>query len=433
MRRHRPIVISICSLAVLLLPSAVPAGATERGPLRAGAARVDVTPTTLAGLTNLWGTPFEGVHDRIYVRALVLDNSRTTAALVAADVVEFGDTTAVRQRIANETGIPADNILISATHDHNAPRVGAVSPGASARAGGPATAAYTEFVYERLLEAVRQAKARLAPARVGAGAGHADVNTNRNELTPKGWKLGVNPDLPSDKTVWVVKFENTAGDPIAYFVNYAVHAVVMGPENKLVTGDIAGATSRYIEQHFDDRVVALWTSGPAGDQNPKFMTWDTTFTNKTLRPGFGLMESQAQILAEEAIRTASGVDHTLSDIRLMGAQRMLTCPANVDPRRPAPIAGPPSSEVNIRLGLVMIDRIALAAVSAEVYTNIYWHLKKESPFTNTIMVTLVNDRLGYLPDDAAYEMPYFGIPGPAQKNCAEPGIVNGMLEMMDRF
>jgi hypothetical protein len=433
MRRHKPIVVAICSLAVLLLPSAVPAGATERGPLRAGAARVDVTPTTLAGLTNLWGTPFEGVHDKIYVRALVLDNSRTTAALVAGDVVEFGDTTAVRQRIANETGIPADNILISATHDHNAPRVGAVSPGASARAGGPATAAYTEFVYERLLEAVRQAKARLAPARVGAGAGHADVNTNRNELTPKGWKLGVNPDLPSDKTVWVVKFENTAGDPIAYFVNYAVHAVVMGPENKLVTGDIAGATSRYIEQHFDDKVVALWTSGPAGDQNPKFMAWDTTFTNKTLRPGFGLMESQAQILAEEAIRTASGVDHTLSDIRLMGAQRMLTCPANLDPRRPAPIAGPPSSEVNIRLGLVMIDRIALAAVSAEVYTNIYWHLKKESPFTNTIMVTLVNDRLGYLPDDAAYEMPYFGVPGPAQKNCAEPGIVNGILEMMDRF
>jgi len=432
MRQQKRIVRSTCSLA-LLLACAVPAAATERGPLRVGAAKVDITPTDLAGLTNLWGTPFEGVHDKIYVRALVLDNSATTAALVAGDVVEFGDTTAVRQRIANETGIPADNILISATHDHNAPRVGSVSPGASARAGGPATVAYSELVYERILEAVRQAKARLAPARVGVGAGHADVNTNRNQLTPKGWKLGVNPDLPSDKTVWVVRFESTAGEPIAFFVNYAVHAVVMGPENKLVTGDIAGATSRFIEQHFDDKVVALWTSGPAGDQNPKFMTWDTTFTGKTQRPGFSLMESQAQMLAEEAVRTASGIDHTLSDVRLMAAQRTLTCPANVDPRRPSRIAGPPATEVNVRLGLVMIDRIALAAVSAEVYTNIYWHLKKESPFTNTIMVTLVNDRLGYLPDDAAYEMPYFGVPGPAQKGCAEPGIVNGMLEMMDGF
>ena len=433
MRKQKRIVRSTCSLAALLFACAVPATATDRGPLRVGAAKVDITPTDLAGLTNLWGTPFEGVHDKIYVRALVLDNSTTTAALVAGDVVEFGDTTAVRQRIANETGIPADNILISATHDHNAPRVGSVSPGASARAGGPATVAYTEFVYERILEAVRQAKASLAPARVGVGAGRADVNTNRNQLTPKGWKLGVNPDLPSDKTVWVVKFESTAGEPIAFFVNYAVHAVVMGPENKLLTGDIAGATSRFIEQHFDDKVVALWTSGPAGDQNPKFMTWDTTSTGKTQRPGFSLMESQAQMLAEEAVRTASGIDHSLSDVRLMAAQRTLTCPANVDPRRPSRIAGPPATEVNVRLGLVMIDRIALAAVSAEVYTNIYWRLKRESPFTNTIMVTLANDRLGYLPDDAAYEMGYFGVPGPAQKGCAEPGIVNGMLEMMDRF
>ena len=379
-----------CGLAIGLLVFAMTATATERGPLRAGVAKVDITPTSLAGITNLWGTQFEGVHDKIYVRALVLDNARTTAALIASDLVEFGDTTAVRQRIAKEIGIPADNILISATHDHNAPRVGSVSPGATARPGGAATAAYSAYVYDRILEAVRQAKATLQPATVGVGAGRADVNTNRNELTPQGWKLGVNPDLPSDKTVWVVKFETPAGEPIAFFVNYAVHAVVMGPENKLVTGDIAGATSRVIEQRFNDRVVALWTSGPAGDQNPKFMTWDTTFTNKTLQPGFELMEAQGRILAEEAIRTASRIDHKLSDIRLMAAQEVLTCPANINPNRPSQIAGPPATQVDIRLGLLMIDRIVLAAVAGEVYTNIYWHLKRESPFTNTIMVTMVN-------------------------------------------
>jgi hypothetical protein len=40
-----------------------------------------------------------------------------------------------------------------------------------------------------------------------------------------------NPDLPSDKTVWVVKFETVSGEPIAFFVNYAVHGVAMSPEN----------------------------------------------------------------------------------------------------------------------------------------------------------------------------------------------------------
>jgi enterochelin esterase-like enzyme len=49
------------------------------GQLRAGAAKVDVTPEDLAGLTNLWRTPFEGVHDRIYLRALVVDSGLETA------------------------------------------------------------------------------------------------------------------------------------------------------------------------------------------------------------------------------------------------------------------------------------------------------------------------------------------------------------------
>ena len=39
--------------------------------LLAGVARVDVTPQDLTGLTNLWRSLFEGVHDRAYLRALV--------------------------------------------------------------------------------------------------------------------------------------------------------------------------------------------------------------------------------------------------------------------------------------------------------------------------------------------------------------------------
>jgi neutral ceramidase len=421
---------------MLLLVFAMTAAATERGPLRAGVAKVDITPPDLTGLTNLWGTQFEGVHDKIYARALVLDNSTTTAAVIAADLVEFGDTTEVRQRIAKEAGIPADNIFISATHDYSAPRAGKVSPGGTARRGGAATAVYSAFVDDRILEAVREAKMKLQPAKVGVGAGNADVNINREQLTAQGWRIGVNPDRVSDKTVWVVKFETLNGEPIAFFVNYAVRSVVMGPENKLLTGDLAGATSRYIEQHFNDKVVALWTCGSVGDQNPKFITWDYTFTQKTLQHGFSLVDSQGQILAEETLRTAGNIQHQLSDIRLMAAQKILTCPANTkpNPNRPAEVLVPPSAQVNIRLGLLMIDRIALANVSGEVVTPIYWRLKKESPFTNTIMVSLVNDRIGYIADDVAYDTPFFELSGtPVARNCAEPGIVNGMLEMMDEF
>ena len=149
-----------------------------------------------------------------------------------------------------------------------------------------------------------------------------------------------------------------------------------------------------------------------------------------------LVDSQSQILAEESIRTANRIEHEISDIRLMAAQKILACPPNTkpNPNRSAQVVVSPVDQVDIRLGLLMIDRIALASVSGEVVTNIYWRLKKESPFTNTIMVSLVNDRVGYLADDVAYETPYFELSGtPVARNCAEPGIVNGMLEMMKQY
>ena len=65
----------------------------------------------------------------------------------------------------------------------------------------------------------------------------------------------------------MIKFESLNGDPIALYYNYAMHAVITGTLD-LVSGDIPGATSRYIESHFNDKAVALWSEGAAGDQNP---------------------------------------------------------------------------------------------------------------------------------------------------------------------
>jgi hypothetical protein len=71
----------------------------EGNALRAGAAKVDITPKDLGGLWMVWAQPFDGVHDPIYARAVVVDNGVNSAAIVATDLVEFGDTTSLRERI----------------------------------------------------------------------------------------------------------------------------------------------------------------------------------------------------------------------------------------------------------------------------------------------------------------------------------------------
>ena len=412
----------------------------DQAPLRVGAARVDITPAEDAALpmSGYRGRKqgFQKIHDKIYVRAIVLDNGASRAAVVTWELIGVPNIlwTEVSQRVASEMGIPVENLLLAGVHDHGAP---------SLRGGfgetGPSTAAYTEKVQAATLEAVRQAKAKLQPARAGAGAGRAYLNVNRREYMPSlgSWGLGRNPDGPSDKTVSVLKFEDMSGKPIAFFINYAVHAVIMGPENLQITGDLPGATSRFVEQYYagqlprprsdagfllrprpeqiTDGVVAAWTSGAAGDQNPNALAAGSDFT---------LVDAMGQILGEEVIRVAGGI-RTSPEAGIRGAQKVVTCPGTrLEP-------GP--SSVDIRLGLLMINDIALAGVSGEVLTMIHERLKRESPFKHTIMVTHANGASGYIPDDAAYDQVSYEITTTRiKRGCAEGAIVNGLLDLLNR-
>lgn len=403
----------------------VVAGA-EKGSLRAGAARVDITPAKEAALVmSGYGSRTEGhkgVHDNLYVRAVALDDGTTQAAMVTCDLIglSHGLWEKITGRIAQEAGIPRENVLLVGVHTHGAPTLAAPTGEADAK-----KVAYTAKVEDGILEAVRQAKASLQPARAGAGEGKVNVNINRRARTADGdMRLGFNPDGPTDKTVAVIKFETLAGEPIAIFSNYAVHGVAMGPRNLEITGDVPGATSRFIEKHFGDKVVAPWSSGAAGDQNTIY------------GPGteFGPVADLGRILGEEVIRVAAQIQ-TSPRARIRGIEKVVSCPGQrfVRGSRFPNYQFQDGDPVEIRLSLLMLNHIALAGVSGEVLTMIGQRLKKESPFSHTIMVTHCNGSSGYLPDDAAYaQISYEITTSRVKKGCAENAIVNGLLEMMDQ-
>ncbi|HTS31530.1 MAG TPA: neutral/alkaline non-lysosomal ceramidase N-terminal domain-containing protein [Bryobacteraceae bacterium] len=435
---------------IVLAAVGFPAWCADPGSLRAGAARVDITPAADAALVMAgYGgrtQGFKGIHDHIYVRAIVLDDGATQAALVAWELLFVPDSVwaDVSPRIAHDLGIRPENLILAAVHDHGAPTIGATG-GAS-----PGTAEYTRKVEDAAVEAVRLAKSRLQPAKVGVGTGTASININRRELTPsQGWWLGFNENGPSDKTVSVMRFEDMSGKPIAFFLNYAVHAVVMGPDNYQITGDLAGATSRFVEQHYqgkdrprsdagarlrlrpeeragDDGPVAVWTSGAAGDQNPVSMATGDDFA---------LADALGRILGEEVVRVAGAIQ-TLPAARIWGAQKVVTCPGRSVEPGPRPRTDYKFSDappVNIRLGLLMIGDVALAGVSGEVFTLIHRHLKEESPFRNTIMVTHANGSSGYIPNDGSFDQIGYEVTTSHLKaGCAENEIVNGFVEMMRR-
>lgn len=92
--------------------SGAQAQVTTTGPLRVGAAKVDITP----GLGDL-PKHYLGALDRVYSRAIVIDNGATTAALVTVDVIMLSNAVAdcVNDRIASELGIPVQHIVLAGT------------------------------------------------------------------------------------------------------------------------------------------------------------------------------------------------------------------------------------------------------------------------------------------------------------------------------
>ncbi|HEV2246408.1 MAG TPA: neutral/alkaline non-lysosomal ceramidase N-terminal domain-containing protein [Terriglobia bacterium] len=441
---------TLCSVVILGGACTLSALGAPQGTLSVGAARVDVTPPADAALPmsgcNSRKEGFQKIHDHIYARAIVLSDGAHQAAILSWELIGMPDGVwqQVSQRISRELGIPADHVILAGEHVHSAPTVA----GAYTK-GTPDTIAYTTKLEDYAFQAVKQAKANLQPARFGFGVGRADVNINRREQFPDGeWDLGYNPEGPSDKTVAVLKFETLAGKPIALLINYAVHGVVMGPDNLEVSGDLPGATSRFVEQYYRgdiptrsdggwdlqlqpqekaDGVVALWTSGAAGDQNPIVMDEGNDFS---------MVDALGRILGEETVRVANNIKNLSPEASVWGGQRVINCPGRTVVPGPHPHgeykfedAGP----VDIRLSLLMLNNIAVAGVSGEVLTPIFLRLARESPFHHTIIITHANGLSGYIPNDAAYNQVSYEITTTHLKpGCAETGIVNGLVEMMNR-
>ena len=81
----------------------------------------------------------------------------------------------------------------------------------------------------------------------------------------------------------------------------------------------------------------------------------------------------------------------------------------------------------------MINHISITSVSGEVATKIYYHLKKDSPFTNTMMITMGNDRIGYIVEDAGLETPTFEAQGTVLKPGTEMAIVHNLVDMLSKY
>jgi neutral ceramidase len=427
-------------LLVISMTLAASVGHAQEKRFRAGAYAQDITPAKFpisvnGGMTDRQAT---AAHDRLHARCLVLDDGTTTIALVVCDscMIPREVTDHAKAQAAKLTGIPANRILISATHTHTAPTVAGVFQ-------SEPDEAYQKFLAAKIAAGIAKAHGQLAPAKIGWGVGkdETQVFNRRWKVRPgsmllkdpfdKGTdKVKMNPgymhaDLlepagPIDPEIAFVSVQSTKGMPIALLANYSLHYVGGVPA---LSADYFGMFANRMATYLDaDKTeppfVGIMSNGTSGNIN--------NVNYGKAGPGKKESGEQARIVAESVAKATFDAHKKIKfhdwvelkmaqkeielgvrlpdekevkrakDILAAAKKPVLTTQPEIYARETVLMAKYPP-KVNVILQAIRIGELGVVANPCETFVEIGLEIKQKSPLKQTFTIELANGYNGYLP------------------------------------
>ncbi len=272
--------------------------------LRAGVARVEITPSTfmpMYGYSNRKCGPANGTHDPLFAKALVLEAGDSKLAIVTMDLGSIVSDN-LRRDVAAKLNIPI--LLLSASHTHSAP---SFLPYGSSPATDAGAQAYLAEIERKIFGAIQEASRGMFPARLGIARGSLQLGYNRLLLRDDGRARALFDNLeripygPVDPEFVLLRVDDAAGTPRALLVHYATHAVVLGPTSCQYSADYPGIMQSTVEKELNGTQV-MFVQGGAGDINPIFMA-----RSGNIEADFKVMEKMGQTFAGEIIRANKNV------------------------------------------------------------------------------------------------------------------------------
>lgn len=413
--------------------------------LKVGAFAQDITPPKFpvsvnGGFADRRATK---ANDPLHARALlVIDDGTAAVVLVVVDSCmlprELID--AAKTKAAKATGIPATNMLVSATHTHSAPTSTAVF-------GSPVNADYVPFLTDGIAAAIEKAHAARVPAKLAFGA-----VDEPSQLFNRRWKTKAgavnadpfggtadkvkmnpghqNPNLdvqagPVDPQVSVIAARDLADRPLSLFANYGLHYVGdLPPLSADYFGVFAELVGPKLGADKGSKFVGILSNGTSGDVN----NVDYANPPKKAAPG-ERCRAVAEVVATAAKKAEADAKYT-TDVRVGAAEeelefkvrkptaaeidratRILAALDSRSPSKPEEVYADETlalakypDTVRLKVQALRIGEQAVVAIPCETFAEIGLAIKKDSPFKRTLVVSLANGYNGYLPTPAQHAL-----------------------------
>ena len=194
------------------------------------------------------------------------------------------------------------------------------------------------------------------------------------------------PTSPIDPSVGILRFTDSRGKVLALVVNYACHAVVLGPDNLQYSADWPGFMYRYLEAKLGDPAICYWIPGAGGDVNP--------FNDKqpVNQDGFGVAQKYGETMGDTVLAALSRMKPAASDFRLQIGQEIFPFKERFDAQKNMP--------VQVTYALLGEDT-GFVAIPGEVFVSHQIDLKARSPLRHTFLFGYANGGegvgAGYVP------------------------------------
>ncbi|MHC4086638.1 MAG: neutral/alkaline non-lysosomal ceramidase N-terminal domain-containing protein [Planctomycetota bacterium] len=397
---HNRTILAIVILITLLFTTSPVQSNQKKDILRAGSAKIDITPEKPVKMSGYAGRKdlSDGVHDPLSARIVVFENNGKRLVLVSTDLLGFYGGTAepFRKAILNEFKLKPSELFLTAIHTHAGPTLTI-----DKKKGHPNNLEYTENLKSKLIKVIRKAFDNVGEVRTGIGVGYSPVGANRRQLViskdgSSAIHLGRNPYGPTDKEVLVMKVAKPDGTVIAALFDYATHATCLGGKNLTISGDVLGLAEQFVEKILSKDIISPAFAGASGNIDPWFKVLPSFNTEPGWIPEPVLLGT---MLGEEVVHVYRDINKVYPGGKVNTSFKALKLPGKPKGEVSTKKDSPPA-ELSITAGRV--GDAAFVGIGCEVLMEIGRAIKDASPFKHTFVITHCNGAAGYLVPEHLY-------------------------------